>query len=395
MDSQQNAATAILEQLNHLTPKLSSNDDSHARKDALHLARQLVVALEQPENIALDLIHSPLFAVAARIAIHLNLFKHISNSSVPITSDELASLSGGEELLIVRLLRPLAATGFVKEVAERTWAPTGVTFAMAKEEIASGHRVVGDTIIKAASSAPKYFKEAGYQCPVDPHDGLMQYGLQTKLTIFELFDSTPEMLKDFTLFMGNTMGARHYWMDWFPVEDRLFQGATEGSPLLVDVGGGKGHDLIAFHEKYPQQGGLILQDMPSVIEQIEGLDPAINTVKYNFFTEQPVKGARAYFYHHILHDWSDIKCLEILEGLKPAMTPGYSKLLLHELIIPEVGASKFYGTFDLAMMAFNSGMERTKKQWEELLNKAGFKVVKFWDSPRDEEDGIVEAMLEA
>ena len=46
-------------------------------------------------------------------------------------------------------------------------------------------------------------------------------------------------------------------------------------------------------------------------------------------------GARAYFYHHILHDWSDEKCLEILDAVKGSMTAGYSKILLHEMIVPE------------------------------------------------------------
>ena len=44
--------------------------------------------------------------------------------------------------MIVRVLRPLAATGFAKEVAENTWAATAVTRAMATEEIAAGHRIV-------------------------------------------------------------------------------------------------------------------------------------------------------------------------------------------------------------------------------------------------------------
>lgn len=107
-------------------------------------------------------------------------------------------------------------------------------------------------------------------------------------------------------------------------------------------------------------------------------------------------GARVYFYHHILHDWSDSKCLEILAGLKPAMKPGYSKLLLHEMIIPETKASGFHSMLDLTMMVFNAGMERTGNQFTTLLEKAGFEVVKIW-VPKDDHDadGIVEAMVKA
>lgn len=75
------------------------------------------------------------------------------------------------------------------------------------------------------------------------------------------------------------------------------------------------------------------------------------------------------------------------------MRPGYSKLLIHEMIIPEQNASTFHAVYDMAMMTFNSGMERSEKQWEELLSKAGFEVIKFWPPQEVDADGIVEAML--
>lgn len=74
------------------------------------------------------------------------------------------------------------------------------------------------------------------------------------------------------------------------------------------------------------------------------------------------------------------------------MTPGYSKLLLHELILPDQGASSFQSILDLTMMTFNGGMERSQKQWRLLLERAGFEVIKFW-IPEEDADGIVEAIL--
>lgn len=146
-------------------------------------------------------------------------------------------------------------------------------------------------IVGAAQKAPKYLKEYGYRCPADPRDGLMQFAFQTKLTTFELFSSMPPVLRDFNLFMGNTMGARDYWVDWYPVEQQLLDGAHDRTPFLVDVGAGKGHDLVAFHEKYPNKGRLVLQDLATVTDSVkETLDPAIDVMTYNFFTEQPVQG---------------------------------------------------------------------------------------------------------
>lgn len=265
-------------------------------------------------------------------------------------------------------------------------------------------------IVGAAQKAPKYLREYGHRCPTDPRDGLMQFAFGTKMTTFELFRSMPHVLRDFNLFMGNTMGARSYWVDWFPVKEQLLDGADHNAALLVDVGAGKGHDLLAFLDKYRGKERLVLQELEAVTANLE-IDPAIEVMKYDFFTEQPVKGmfpspailmlffsnkvigARAYFLHHILHDWSDEKCLEILKHLKDAMKPGYSKLLLHEMLIPERGASTFHSMLDMTMMAFNAGMERTERQWTELLNNAGFEVVKFWAPEEADADGIVEATV--
>ncbi|KAF1738162.1 Demethylsterigmatocystin 6-O-methyltransferase [Beauveria bassiana] len=394
--AQANPSIALIEQLSKLSTQLADGENTEAKNQAIQLSRQLTGSLSHPASSAVELAFAPFITVAARIAIGMGLFKLIADNNGPISSKELAEKSGGEELLIIRTLRPLASVGVVKEAGERQWEPTPVTHAMATEEIAAGHRMIGQMIVGAAQKAPKYLKEYGYRCPTNPRDGLMQYAFQTKLTTFELFSSIPHVLKDFNLFMGNTMGARNYWVDWYPVEQQLLDGATnkDEAPLLVDVGAGKGHDLLAFYAKYPGRGKLVLQDLGSVTESVKGtIDPAIEVMTYDFFTEQPIKGARAYFYHHILHDWSDERCLEILEPLKKSMKPGYSKLLLHEMIVPAKGASTFHAMLDMTMMAFNAGMERTESQWRELLDKAGFDVVKIWLPMQEDADGIVEAML--
>ncbi|KAI1333028.1 sterigmatocystin 8-O-methyltransferase [Xylariaceae sp. FL0255] len=387
--------SALIEQLNSLTDQLSSGD-ANARRQALRLSKQLTASLEQPETVAVELGFSGVIPVAAKVAVELGLFKQISSHEGPVSADELAKLTGGEARLIERILRAMSSIGFVNEVGESTWAANPITKAMATDGITAGHRLLGDTTITAAVKLPKFLRETGYRCPTDTRDGLMQYAFNSKLPTFELFASMPNILQDFNLFMGNTMGAREYWTDWYPVQEKLIDGSNDETALLVDVGGGKGHDILAFHNKYAGKGRLVLEDLGAVTNHIgDGLGSAIEVKSYNFFTEQPVKGARAYFYHHILHDWSDEACLEILEPVVKAMKPGYSKLLLHEMIMPAQKASSFHAMLDLAMMVFNGGMERTEKQWVALLEKAGLEVVKVWLPTQEDADGIVEAVLKA
>jgi hypothetical protein len=138
--------------------------------------------------------------------------------------------------------------------------------------------------------APEVLLHHGYSCPIDPRDGLVQHAFQTQDTTFERITSSPSLLKDFNTFMGNTMGARSYWVDWYPVQAQILEGADPEKPLIVDVGAGKGHDLLAFHGKFPATGKLVLQDLQPVIETLDDLDPVIEKVAYDFFTEQAVKG---------------------------------------------------------------------------------------------------------
>lgn len=75
------------------------------------------------------------------------------------------------------------------------------------------------------------------------------------------------------------------------------------------------------------------------------------------------------------------------------MTPGYSKLLIHEMIVPEKGASMVHATLDIAMMCFGGGKERTAKQWEQLLEVAGLRVSGIWPGPEASAAGVIEAMV--
>lgn len=105
-----------------------------------------------------------------------------------------------------------------------------------------------------------------------------------------------------------------------------------------------------------------------------------------------VLGARVYFFHFIMHDWSDEVCLEILGNVTPAMKKGYSKLLLNEFILPERGCPLLLSGFDLQMMTIHAGKERTESQWLALLSRVGLTVKKFW-VPSSGGEGIIEAEL--
>lgn len=74
------------------------------------------------------------------------------------------------------------------------------------------------------------------------------------------------------------------------------------------------------------------------------------------------------------------------------MKPGYSKLLINEMVVPLKGASLFTVQSDFNMMASLGGMERTEEQWRELLGEAGLEVERIWTG-REDVESIIEVVL--
>lgn len=95
-----------------------------------------------------------------------------------------------------------------------------------------------------------------------------------------------------------------------------------------------------------------------------------------------------YFFRAICHDWSDSKCREFLGNTVKAMEKGYSKLLINDFVLPDTNVPLHPALLDIMMMSLCSGVERSEKQWNALLDSVGLQVVKIWRS------GGVEAMIE-
>lgn len=157
---------------------------------------------------------------------------------------------------------------------------------------------------------------------------------------------------------------------------------------------------------------MVLQDLPGVIENVNGLDAGINAVSHDFLTAQPIKGkrayvldarsiltylgARAYYTHFVLCDWPDDKCRDILRKIMTVMTPGYSKLLLNESVLPDMDCPSFLAAVDINMLSIMAGKKRSRGQWLELLHSVDLKPIKIWDSPDGGDDeGVLEAMIQA
>jgi hypothetical protein len=227
---------------------------------------------------------------------------------------------------------------------------------------------------------PKYFAKKGYQSALSVDDGLYNY--VQGVPFLHHLNEDPEAAKQFNMFMTAVRTGEKPWTDLLPLSEMLHATSNEDI-LLVDIGGGKGHDLAAFYstqQTLKLKGRLVLEDLPRVIEQIPPeWRNLFETRPHNFFSPQPVAAAHAYYLRNILHGWSDKDAARILWNLHEAMRPGYSRLLINEIVLPDTECEFWEAAFDLSMMAVVNGRLRTESQWKALIGTVGrLKLEKIW-----------------
>ena len=76
------------------------------------------------------------------------------------------------------------------------------------------------------------------------------------------------------------------------------------------------------------------------------------------------------------------------------MEKGYSRILIDDYVLPNTGASFRGPSMDLLMMLYASGMERTMRQWEQLLDDSGLDIIKVWGVESGHEQ-VIECQLKA
>lgn len=236
------------------------------------------------------------------------------------------------------------------------------------------------------SKMPQYFAKTNFQNPEKHDDGPFEFAHDNQ-PHFVWIEQHPRVEQAFHDFLTGVRGDSPNFMDpdFYPVEERLVEGLKlddgGAASAFVDVGGGTGHELAELKAKVPSwKGRLVLQEQKSIIE-IAKTTPHISQIEANvhdFFTPQPLKGARAYYMRYILHDWPDEDCRTILGHLRDAMTPGYSKILIHDCVMADRDALWQHTALDIYMMALFSSQERTESEWRTLIESVGLKITGIW-----------------
>ena len=222
----------------------------------------------------------------------------------------------------------------------------------------------------------------------------IEYSLQTGLPateyafgkpLFDLLADDPETGTRFSETMIAVHGAEP------PSVAAAYDFSSAGT--VVDVGGASGNMLAHILTKHAGPRGVLF-DLPQAtagapdLLRARGVEDRV-TIEHGSFFDRVPAGGDIYLLSHVIHDWNDAQCLRVLGNVRQAMTPA-SRLLLIELVLRDSGAPGF-GSSDMTMMVLAGGAERTAREYEALLARAGLKMTRV--VPTTTSPSIIEAVL--
>jgi hypothetical protein len=273
--------------------------------------------------------------------------------------EELADMTTTMTDPLYRMMRALAGVGIFTEIENRVFENTQLSECLKKGRLKSTalmfesdwHNQVWDNLLYSIQTGKSSFEKV-FGKPV-----------------FEWFGKNPKEAKifneanSFKAVFTHRIIVDHY--DFSKVK------------ALTDVGGGLGHLMVEILKANSHMKGTVAE-LPETIPQIikiikeNKLENRMRAVKCDFFKKIP-GGSDVYLLSHILHDWPDEKCVNILTNCRKAMD-SEGKLLIVEGIIPPGNEFSMSKLLDLEVLLMGGGCERTEDKFEELFKKSGFRL---------------------
>lgn len=146
---------------------------------------------------------------------------------------------------------------------------------------------------------------------------------------------------------------------------------------IVDLGGGHGELLRHILKAYPHARG-ILCDLPHVVADAHHVQEAVAAGRCHvhggdFFHSVP--RGDLYILKQILHDWDDEQAVRILRNCRNSMRGG-GKVLHIGVVMKPANEPDMAKLIDVAMLALQTGRERTEDEFRALFAKAGLTVTR-------------------
>jgi len=167
--------------------------------------------------------------------------------------------------------------------------------------------------------------------------------------------------------------------------------------VVADLGGGGGSLILAVLELHPHLRGMLVDREASVeAAKTRFAGEKIYSrceLLVSDLTQSVPAGADVYMLKHFLHGYRDAEAITILKNCR-AVIPENGTLLVIEFILPPLVSQadpnlEGHLMSDLNMLAVTGGRERSEREWQTLLQAAGFRIAEVF--PVGNDVGIVEA----
>uniref|UniRef100_A0A8H7N128 O-methyltransferase C-terminal domain-containing protein n=1 Tax=Bionectria ochroleuca TaxID=29856 RepID=A0A8H7N128_BIOOC len=351
--------------------------DEHIRRRLADGGRKLSILLEEPRHTMSRLEHVHFQLPLAIIGADTGLFAALAAESRSFTSNELAQKTGVPLSLLKRLLRYYQALDMICQVGNDAYQSSNVTQVLSNEDHADAlrfaHKIMGPPVF----SLPDLLQSTGYKDPTGVMPTALSRAHNTEKHAYAWLGENPWALKLTLAYMKVQFEGRPLFFDVLDFQARFGTDCTSSTVLFIDIGGSTGSQSLKLRQRYPSlPGRVIIQDRPEVVQKAKSaLDgtPNIELEVYDIFTPEPIKGARAYYMRKILHSFADEKCLEILANVKAGLTEK-SVIMIDETVLPEEGTRPRAAQHDIEVLMSVGAKERTKLEWEQLINEAGLKL---------------------
>jgi len=298
-------------------------------------------------------------------------------NSGPKTADELAKSTNMHAPSLFRVLRALVSVGVLQNDSEDRFSNTPLS----------------ETLITDAPGSLRWFTISELGQEHYPAWGNLMHSVRTGGIAFDnfygadvwaYFKDNPEDAAVFNNSMSGMTAA---------VNDTLCSMYNFSRfNTVVDVGGGHGGLITEILKSNSNTKGILF-DAPEVVSGAKeklaaaGMGDRCEAVAGDFFKSVP-DGGDAYIMKWIIHDWNDEKATQILKNCRAQMSPD-ARLIIVDCVVPETNEPHFSKFIDLNMLVMTGGKERTAKEFEALLNAAGFKLLQV--IPTDQPTSIIEA----
>ncbi|KIW48982.1 hypothetical protein, variant [Exophiala xenobiotica] len=352
--------------------------DRHGRaklgQEIFNISSKIAELMLAPGDRVLRLSLAPILNTALYVAIQLDLFNLIHEET---DLSALAQKTGADAILLLRILRCLGAFHIFEQLSRDTFASTTQSEKLREPQARDFIKASFNIMHAENRMVPSILESNGFRSPVDRSENaaVRLWGKD----MFEMMTENEEMRTQFASAMSAQEDLPPEMYPEFPFGEYVVNLSNDDTAVtMVDVGGGVGHVLKAILQQNPGlPGRFVVQDVAPVVALVSPEVKSFEAMTHDFFEPQPVKGAKFYYIRHCLHDWTDEQCVSILKHLRDACTPTYSRILIHEFVLPATGCGQREALFDILMMSF-CGMERDERQWQDILTAAGLEVVYIW-----------------